>query len=92
MPLRQLLAHSEKCTRDLHDHVLAELAPCLADFRRLSVPVRKRSGFPKMLTISNVLSKVDKADTQMRQMADYLQKRLEEIRKHALADQKRREL
>ena len=38
MTLRQLLTHSEKCSRDLVEHFQTTLLPNISDFRDLSRP------------------------------------------------------
>ena len=53
MPLRQLLTHSEKCSRDLIEHLRATLGPVLSEFRELSRPIRRRSPYPSMVTMKN---------------------------------------
>jgi hypothetical protein len=89
MPLRQLLTHSEKCARDLIEHLRATLGPNLAEFRELSRPVRRRSSYPTMRTMGNSLRKVQKAGEEAHQMAEYLQERLKEIAKHGQREQAR---
>ncbi len=82
MPLRQLLTHSEKCTRDLIEHLRSSLGPLLSEFRELSRPVRRRSSYPTLMTVRNALRKMEKASEETREMADYLRQRLEEIQRH----------
>jgi hypothetical protein len=82
MPLRQLLTHSEKCCRDLIEHVRTDLGPTLSDFRELSRPVRRRSVYPTITTMRNALKKVQQAASQCHDAAEYLKERLKEIQKH----------
>ena len=82
MPLRQLLTHSEKCSRDLIEHLRSTLGPILSEFRELTRPVRRRSPYPSMVTMRNALRKVEQANQEAHQMAEYLQQRLEEIQRH----------
>jgi hypothetical protein len=82
MPLRQLLTHSEKCTRDLIEHLRSTLGPSMSEFRDLSRPVRRRSGYPSFVTMRNALKKVQAAGEEAQQMAEYLRTRLLEIQKH----------
>jgi hypothetical protein len=82
MPLRQLLTHSEKCSRDLIEHLRSTLGPILSEFRELSRPVRRRSHYPTLVTMRNALRKVQQATEEAHQMAEYLQERLVEIQKH----------
>src|SRR5262249_9436589 len=79
MPLRQLLTHSEKYTRDLIAPLRASLLPYLTEYRELSRPVRRRSSYPSMITMHNALRKVQRATDETREMIEYLQSRLEEI-------------
>jgi hypothetical protein len=83
MTLRQLLTHSEKCTRDLVEHVQATLLPRVSDFRDLSRPVRRKSHYPAMVAVMNALKKMDQAGEEARVLAEYLQEQLQEIREHA---------
>jgi hypothetical protein len=82
MPLRQLLTHSEKCTRDLIEHLRSTLGPVLSEFRDLTRPVRRRSPYPTMVTMRNALRKVQQAMDEAHQMSEYLEQRLLEIQKH----------
>jgi len=83
MPLRQLLTHSEKQSRDLIEFIRATLIPQLTEFRELSRPVRRRSSYPSMIAMQNALRKVEKAAAETKQMVDYLQGRLQEIKEHS---------
>jgi hypothetical protein len=83
MPLRQLLTHSEKYSRDLIEFLRATLIPQLTEFRELSRPVRRRSSYPSMIAMQNALRKVQKAAEETKQMVDYLQGRSQEIKEHS---------
>jgi hypothetical protein len=83
MTLRQLLTHSEKCARDLIEHLNTVLLPREQDFRDLSRPVRRRSHYPTLLAMHNALQKLHESGGETQQMADYLLELLEEIREHA---------
>ncbi len=83
MPLRQLLTHSEKITRDLVESLRVTLGARLAEYRDLSRPVRRRSSYPSMVSMANGLRKVHEAAEEIQQLAEYLAERLEEIRQHA---------
>jgi hypothetical protein len=83
MTLRQLLTHSEKCTRDLIEHFQATLLPRVSDFRDLNRPVRRRSHYPTLLALLNAMQKVEQTGAETQALADYLQERLQEIREHA---------
>jgi hypothetical protein len=83
MPLRQLLTHAEKCSRDLIEFVRSSLIPCLTEYRELSRPVRRRSSYPTMVAMRNALRKVEEARDEARQRLEYLQERLKEIQEHS---------
>jgi hypothetical protein len=83
MTLRQLLTHSEKCVRDLVEHLQATTMPRFADFRDLSRPVRRRSHYPTMMALMNALKKLNEAGVETNALADYLHEQLEHIREHA---------
>jgi hypothetical protein len=83
MTLRQLLTHSEKCTRDLIEHVQANLLPNVTDYRDLNRPVRRRSHYPTMVALLNAQHKVGQSSEEIQNMANYLLERLQEIREHA---------
>jgi hypothetical protein len=83
MTLRQLLTHSEKCTRDLIEHVQASFLSNVSDFRDLNRPVRRRSHYPTLVALANAQNKVQQASEEPSTMANYLLERLQEIREHA---------
>jgi hypothetical protein len=83
MTLRQQMAHAEKCARDLIEHIQGSLLSSISDVRELSRPVRRRSHYPTMLSISNALNKLQEAGGEITKMLDYLQEQLQEIREHA---------
>src|SRR5713226_3673548 len=83
MTLRQLLTHSEKCTRDLIEHLQATLLPQVADFRDLNRPVRRKSHYPTVVALSNSLNKLAETSQETDEMGEYLFERLKEIREHA---------
>jgi hypothetical protein len=83
MPLRQLLTHSEKCSRDLAEHIKTGLIHILLEYRELTRPVRRRSSYPTLLMLRNALRKVEQAREEARQMVEYLHERLEEIKSHS---------
>jgi hypothetical protein len=83
MTLRQLLIHSEKCSRDLIEQLSGTLMPRVSDFRDLSRPVRRKSHFPTLIALLNSLSKLEQANTEIQVLVDYLYEHLEEIREHA---------
>lgn len=83
MTLRQLLTHSEKCSRDLAEHLRSALLPKNTDCRELSRPIRRRSHYPTVIALLNSLQKLIQADQEDQVLADYLYEQLEEIRDHA---------
>jgi hypothetical protein len=83
MTLRQLLTHSEKCARDLLEHIQVTLLAQVSDFRDLSRPVRRRSHYPTMLAMGNALKKLLAAGEEAESLAAYLHEQLSEIREHA---------
>src|SRR5262245_36931256 len=83
LPLRKLLASSDKATRELADLVHTHLLPRVADFRDLSRPVRRKSHFPTMLAFHNGLRRVIEANEKMHAMVVTLQEHLDAIRDHA---------
>jgi hypothetical protein len=83
MTLRQLLTHSEKCTRDLIEHFQATLLPHVTDFRDLNRPVRRRSHYPTLIALLNSMHKVERSSEETDVLANYLLERLQEIREHA---------
>jgi hypothetical protein len=83
MTLRQLLTHSEKCARDLLEHIQVTLLSQVSDFRDLSRPVRRRSHYPTMLALGNALKKLLAAGEEAETLANYLHEQMQEIREHA---------
>jgi hypothetical protein len=83
MTLRQLLTHSEKCSRDLIEHLQSVLLPREIDFRDLSRPIRRRSHYPTLLALHNAMNKLQESGAEAQSMADYLLEQLSEIREHA---------
>ena len=83
MTLRQLLTHSEKCSRDLLEHFGTTLLTRISDFRDLSRPVRRRSHYPTMVAVQNALKKLLESMAEATVLGNYLQEHLEEIRGHA---------
>jgi hypothetical protein len=83
MTLRQLLTHSEKCSRDLIDHLQVTLLPRLSDYRDLSRPVRRRSHYPTVGALVNALNKLNQESAEATTVATYLQEQLDEIRERA---------
>jgi hypothetical protein len=83
MTLRQLLTHSEKCSRDLIEHLQTTLLSRITDFRDLSRPIRRRSHYPTLLALANALHKIQQCGEETQQQVEYLLERLTEIREAA---------
>ncbi len=83
MTLRQLLSHSEKCSRDLLDVVRTGFLGQICDFRELCRPVRRRSHYPSLMAMQNSLRKLQEAAKHTRELADALKEHLETVRDHA---------
>lgn len=83
LPLRQLLASSDRTTRDLAEMVHTHVMPRVADFRDLSRPVRRKSQFPTMVAFQNGLRRMMEANDRLQATIAVLQEHLEAIRDHA---------
>lgn len=83
MTLRELLTHSEKCGRDLVEHLQTTLLGRVSDFRDLSRPVRRRSHYPTFVALKNCLNRVMEAGQEAAALGDYLMEHLQAIREHA---------
>lgn len=83
LPLRQLLASSDKATRELAELVHTHLMPRVADFRDLTRPVRRKSHYPTMIAFVNGLRRLTQANEQLQAMIGALQEHLDAIREHA---------
>jgi hypothetical protein len=83
MTLRQQMTHAEKCTRAVIEAIHGSLMPHLADLRDLSRPVRRRSHYPTLMSISNALNKLQKDGGELFDDLEYLQEQLQEIWEHA---------
>ncbi|HLJ97022.1 MAG TPA: hypothetical protein VKU02_27910 [Gemmataceae bacterium] len=83
MTLRQQLTHAEKCSRDVIEHIQGSLLPSISDVRDLSRPVRRRSHYPTMISLSNALNKLQQGGVEINQILEYLHEQLQEIRDRA---------
>jgi len=92
LPLRQLLASSDKAARELAEQVHTHLLPRIADFRDLSRPVRRKSQFPTMVAFQNGLRRMLASNDQMKEMLGVLQEHLDAIRDHAQKEKLSRKL
>lgn len=83
MPLRQLLATSERTAREAHELVHTNLLPRISDFRDLSRPVRRKSHYPAMHAFQNGLRRMIEANDQLQVMIVALCDHLDAIKDHA---------
>jgi hypothetical protein len=83
LPLRQLLASSDKTARELAELVHTHLMPRVVDFRDLSRPIRRKSHYPAMVAFMNGLRRMTEANDQLQALMSVLQEHLEAIREHA---------
>ncbi len=83
LPLRKLLASSDKTSRDMAELVHTHLLPRVVDFRDLSRPVRRKSHFPTVVAFHNGLRRLLAANDQLQEMIKVLHEHLEAIRDHA---------
>ena len=83
LPLRQLLASSDRTTRELAEVVHSHLLPRVVDFRDLTRPVRRKSHYPTMVAFQNGLRRVTEANERLTALVAELQEHLDAIRDHA---------
>ena len=83
LPLRQLLARSDRTARELAELVHTHLMPRVADFRDLTRPVRRKSHYPTMVAFHNGLRRLAEANDQLQSIISVLQEHLDAIRDHA---------
>ncbi len=82
MTLRQLLTHSEKCSRDVIEN-FHSFTTLVSDFRDLSRPVRRRSHYPTMVSLQNALKKLRDSFYEVDVLTEYLHEHLQAIGEHA---------
>jgi hypothetical protein len=87
LPLRQLLASSDKVSRELHELVNTHFIQRVGDARDLSRPVRRRSHYPSMVALQNALRRLSEAHDQVQTMMTALSDHLDAIRDHAQREQ-----
>ena len=83
LTLRQLLASSEKCSRELHEQVHTHFLQRLSDARDLSRPVRRRSHYPSVVALHNGLRRLQEAAEHVHKQLAALEDHLDAIRDHA---------
>lgn len=81
LTLQQLLVHTEKHCKEVHDNFRITVWPSLSEFRDLARPVRKRSNFPTMVALQNSLNHVvtnfKEADEMVKALMEWLEETLE---------------
>ena len=83
LPLRQLLASSDKCARELYEKVHTHFLTRLTDCRDLSRPVRRKSHYPTVIALMNGMKHLQEAADQVKQLSANLNEHLDIIRDHA---------
>ena len=83
LPLRQLLASSDKTTRELAELVHTHLMPRVIDFRDLTRPIRRKSHYPTMVAFDNGVRRLLEANERLQLLVSVLQEHLGAIRDHA---------
>jgi hypothetical protein len=83
LPLRQVLASSDKVSRELHELVHTHFIQAIGDARDLSRPVRRRSHYPSVLALQNGLRRLQQAFDQVQVQLSSLNEHLDAIRDHA---------
>jgi hypothetical protein len=83
LPLRDLMTDAEKRSRSVAEHINTTWLTSATDLRDLSRPVRRKSHYPTLLALQNALQKVIQLTTETKDLVDYLERQLTEIRDHA---------
>src|SRR4051794_15772995 len=83
LPLRQLLASSDKTARELAELVHTHMLPRILDFRDLTRPIRRKSHYPTMVAFNNGLRHLLEAEDRLQELVAVLQEHLDAIRDHA---------
>ena len=83
LPLRQLLASSDRTARETSELVHTHLLQRLADFRDLTRPVRRKSHYPTMQALQNGLRRMLEVNDQLQTGIGALHEHLDAIRDHA---------
>ncbi len=87
LPLRQLLASTDKVSRELHELVHTHFIQRVSDGRDLSRPVRRRSHYPSMMALQNGLRRLNEAHEQVQALLLALCDHLDAMRDHAQREQ-----
>jgi translation initiation factor 2B subunit (eIF-2B alpha/beta/delta family) len=83
LPLRQVLAGSERTTRELAEMLESQMLPRVADFRDLTRPVRRKSQYPAMVSLQNGVRRLTEANDHLTALVAQLHEHLDAIRDHA---------
>ncbi len=83
LPLRQLLASSDKTARELEEVIHSSFMPRVIDFRDLTRPVRRKSAYPTVNAIQNGLKRLEETNEKLDAMYEMLLDHLDAIRDHA---------
>lgn len=67
LPLRDVVNHLEHRCRELMDHLQADLNPTVAELHKLTRPTRKKSAYPSLRIVCNVVER-------LRRSSDYADK------------------
>ncbi len=87
LPLRQLLASTDKVSRELHELVHTHFIQRVGDCRDLSRPVRRRSHYPSVTALENGLRRLNDAHEQVQTLLASMSEHLDAIREHAQREQ-----
>jgi hypothetical protein len=87
LPLRQLLASTDKVSRELHELVHTHFIQRVGDARDLSRPVRRRSHYPSVMALENGLRRLTEAYEQVQTVLGSMVEHLDAIRDHAHREQ-----
>ena len=87
LPLRQVLASSDKVSRELSELVHTHFIQRVNDCRDLSRPVRRRSHYPSMVALQNGMRRMQEAHDQTQALLASLIEHLDAIRDHAQREQ-----
>jgi hypothetical protein len=89
MTLREMMIHSEKCSKEIIERIEVFLLPHLTEFRKLCRPVRHTSSYPTFLATRNALKKLHTSAEETREMAERLIELVQDIRKQAARERKK---
>src|ERR1700739_2985438 len=90
LPLRQLLANTDKVSRELHELVHTHFIQRVSDCRDLSRPGRRRSHYPSVMALENGLRRLTEAHEQVQTLLASMSEHLDAIREHAQREQTNR--